>query len=397
MLRTLLPATVAALALAPAAYADSVVYQDAGNVFIENLDGSDKRQITTDGTSSAPYNFPSANDAGDVAAIKSRTGLYFIPNGQPPVVNVLPTWGSGVVTNLGGRLQPAGKLFYYRFLKNDLWSQTVAGNVVTADAPGVPNAGFPAMADATWHGENLVWSDGDRIYYGKGAETTSWLGSETASYTAAEVSRDGSRVLVKISGLGLAYQGLKGAMPGELDDAAGGCVVPGTATANRMALSPDGRWVAWHTSEGAFTAQIAIGAGDDCVLSSRRRLGENGDFPTFSAYSKPVPPPPPAPPVETGPGPTTPKPTTAPAIAIAKRPLKQALAKGLRVTLSDFPARKVTVKATRKGKTVATGTAAGKTVTLRFTKAAKKALKKVKKVQLKIVAGSVSTTITLKR
>jgi hypothetical protein len=396
MLRSLLPATLAALAVAPAAYADSVVYQDGGNVVIENLDGSARRQVTTDGTREAPYNFPSANDAGDVAAIKNRTGLYFIPNGQAPVINLLPTWGSGVVTNLGGRLQPGGRLFYYRFLKSDIWSQTVAGNVVSADAPGVPGAGFPAMADATWHGESLVWSDGDRIYYGKGAETTSWLGSEAASYTAAEVSRDGSRVLVRIAGLGLAYQGLKGPMPGALDDATGGCVVPGTATANRMALSPDGRWIAWRTSDGAFMAQVAITAADECALSDQRTLGEGGDFPTFSGYTIPIPSPPPPVPVEPAPAATPPKPTSAPAIAVAKRRLKQALAKGLKVTLTDLPAN-ATVKALRKGKTVATGKAKGATATLRFTKAAKRSLKRVKKVQLKIVAGTVSTTITLKR
>lgn len=83
--------------------------------------------------------------------------------------------------------------------------------------------------------------------------------------------------------------------------------------------------------------------------------------------------------------------------------LRAALRKGLKVQLTGLPARKkVAVVATTGARVVATGQAKGSakgtaTVTLKFTKAAKKSLARKKKVTITITAGKVSGKVTLTR
>ncbi len=86
---------------------------------------------------------------------------------------------------------------------------------------------------------------------------------------------------------------------------------------------------------------------------------------------------------------------------VKKVKLAKALKSGLRVTVSGVTGT-VKLTAKRGSKTVASGSAkaskSGKaTVKLRFTKAARKALKRKRSVKLKISGGGVSLTYTLKR
>ena len=87
----------AAVVPAPTASATVVAYSDNSNVVVENLDGSERRQVTTDGAFGSSYNHVGVNDAGDIAAIRSdgQSGLptlhFFGAGGGEPKVNALPT------------------------------------------------------------------------------------------------------------------------------------------------------------------------------------------------------------------------------------------------------------------------------------------------------------------
>lgn len=91
-------------------------------------------------------------------------------------------------------------------------------------------------------------------------------------------------------------------------------------------------------------------------------------------------------------------------VALVKKVgLRAALQRGLKVKLSGLPAGKtVTVKAKSGQRTVATGRAKAAangtaTVTLKFTKAARRSLARKRSVTLKITAGKVTGTLSLKR
>lgn len=94
---------------------------------------------------------------------------------------------------------------------------------------------------------------------------------------------------------------------------------------------------------------------------------------------------------------------TATRLALATRTtLGTALAKGLKVRVPAQAGTRVTVRATRAGKRVASGSAkAGPsgvaTVTVRFTAAARKRLKRARSVKLVLTSGSQKLTVTLKR
>lgn len=105
----------------------------------------------------------------------------------------------------------------------------------------------------------------------------------------------------------------------------------------------------------------------------------------------------------TAPGPDATSPAAAKIALARKVRLRTALTRGLKLRVSGLRAgAKVTVRAKRGKKTVATGrgkaTAKGvATVTLKFTKAARRSLARKRSVKLTITAGKATRTLTLKR
>jgi hypothetical protein len=70
-----LGATVAALAGASAASASSIVFIEDDNVWLMSPDGSGRYQVTVDGTSQQPYSSPSQADDGTIVAIHAATSV----------------------------------------------------------------------------------------------------------------------------------------------------------------------------------------------------------------------------------------------------------------------------------------------------------------------------------
>jgi Ca2+-binding RTX toxin-like protein len=88
------------------------------------------------------------------------------------------------------------------------------------------------------------------------------------------------------------------------------------------------------------------------------------------------------------------------AVSVRKLPLRKALARGLRVTVTGVSGR-VALTAKAKRRTVARGSAAAKggkaVVRLRFAKAAKRRLRSARKVTLKLRGAGVKRSVTLRR
>jgi len=428
----LLAACALGVAAAPSA-AELLTYVDGTprDVWVENADGSLRRQLTTDAADKLNYSFPSANDAGDVAAllIDGTTGnpaIVVIRADGSRTVNLMPAWGTGVTVPFGARLQPEGRLLAYTFGRFHGGGSSVAGNVVPADAPGSPTGpgpGFPGMTSATWWGGKLVWSNGTDVFYGSGAETTAWQ----EELTFAEVSRDATRLLGVAStatGNLLVYHALKGPMPSQLDYEVGGCLVPHSGELTDAALAPNGRQVAWKDSAGLHVADAAITqAGGACALTGERLVSATAEDPAFSNATLTTPPPPPPPdggdrsggggggggggtPTggggdRSGGGSSGGGSGARAKVTVVATTLTAAVKKGLKVKLTGLPKGRVTVTAkfgrraigSTRAKVPASGRA---TVTVRFTKAGRKTLKGRRAVSIAVLAGRARTTVRLR-
>ena len=86
-MRKTLPAVavLAALAAAPAAHADSIVYIKRGDVWLAKPDGSKQRPLTRNGTPRNAYRSPSQADDGTIVALKGQRTLHVLNRRGKPV------------------------------------------------------------------------------------------------------------------------------------------------------------------------------------------------------------------------------------------------------------------------------------------------------------------------
>ena len=432
----------AAGAAGPAA-ADMLAYTSGKDVWVENADGTMRKQLTTDGAEGT-YVTPSPNDAGDVTAVRLAGWTAFIhvlpAGGGEPTVNTMPTRGTGALVGpFSGRMIPdsASKLYAYTYARSDPWGGMRGPyfNVVPANAPGSPggDAGIDGgVFRATPHADKHVYAAlNGKLYYGLGGSQDPVLlelGGEGAKLDYGEVSRDGTKLLATASGGGgsvLALIRLAGAMPGTPD---GDCVIDTTGSVPRAALSPDGDRAAWKDDAGLHVARIELADGK-CAVSEKRTIAQDGDYPAFSRHTMSSGSPAPVHGASGGDQQTTTPiaraqtPQTGTrgartggtlALDVKGAPLLRALRKGLPVTVRGATGA-VRVTATlpaaaarrarlgRRATVVGTGraTASGEAtvVRVRFTKAAVRRLRRMRSVKLQIgvVGAGTQRTVTLKR
>ncbi len=172
-------------------------------------------------------------------------------------------------------------------------------------------------------------------------------------------------------------------------------------------FSPDGGRAAFTNADGIHVVNVPDFS-KGCTMqgaSPQSKLTIPGAIqpdwgPAEVPAARPTTPVTPDPPKDTKPSPEI-KPA-APAIALTKVALRKALSGGLAAKLTGATPGKTEVVARYRGKAVAkaSGTVAGDgtlAVTLKFTKAAKKSLKKLKKVKLDVSGGGASATVVLKK
>ncbi len=111
----LIASLAVSFALAPAAHAASLVYIQAGNVFIADANGANPHQVTLDGTTATPnqtaYRTPSEADDGTILAAKGGELFHLRQNGDV-IAHFLPA-SRGYP--LAAAISPDAKRFTYNY------------------------------------------------------------------------------------------------------------------------------------------------------------------------------------------------------------------------------------------------------------------------------------------
>lgn len=444
--RRLIPAALAAtsaltLGLAGVAAADSIVYVKGGNVWIAKPDGSGQYQVTRDGTEAQPYRSPSQADDGTIAASFGQYIVRMRQNGSvinkmdpPPLTNSVGSPVDGVPGSVA--ISPDGSRIVYTLVSYEcpIGGPGCAARPVTAITPAdrMEPSGNLYTSDSSWVTNTRIltfagYQHQVNTYDVGAAEDVHWFDDEEIPKDVAdtdqsdgEVNRQGTyvatirgygndRTVMWLKIRGDVRTGSRAAGTLLVPDPTVGCVTTATADIAGPTWSPGGNALAWYE-------QGAIHVWDDvarCGGASSKPVIPGGSEPDWGpADVNPgpregeVPPPPPGgtPPVDQGKGGKNgTKPPAKPGLKLTSGVrLKSALAKGFRVRLTHVKPGKLTVTvkqgkrkvASGSGKASKSGTA---TVTVRFTKAAKQALRKRRSVRLRISAGGVAKTVTIKR
>jgi hypothetical protein len=399
------------LAIVPAAAsADSIVYVKSGNVWLSQPDGSGAYQVTTDGTADSPYRSPSQADDGTIAVGHGDDIVRMDQNGSvrnridppgltdsvshhmdgPPVDVAISPDGARIAYTLAGYSCPPGA---------DCGARTATA-YTAADHFTAPEAG------GTTYFRNPSWVTNARTvqFGGAGSQVNLHdVGSAGAKHWFddydyadpptdlgdGEVSRQGSDIAL-LRGYGdsttlIWYRvtgDVRAGSPG-VPDIGHGCATGQQAGTAGPTWSPDGAALAWeerNPQTGQSEIWVKRQAADCTVQPTRSVVG--GSEPDW--------------------GPANVAPANRARLLVAKPRLAKALRSGLKVRLKGAEAGRVTLVAKRGKRIVARGSAqvaknGSATVTLRFTKAAKRVLRSARSVKLKLTGGDSTASVTLKR
>jgi hypothetical protein len=441
--RAALAATLTTLAVPALAHADSIVFVKDANVWLAKPDGSNLYQVTRDGTPQQPYSSPSQADDGTIAASWGQEIVRMRQNGAvlnrmdpPPLLNTVSHQVDGAPA--GVAISPDGSKIVYSLVDvqcpiavpscsarpataiTPADHMAPVGNAYTFGSSWVTNtrvltfAGYGHQVNTFDYGqqEDVHWFD-DQDLVGQGNSTDQSDGevNRQGTYVATIRGYGGNRSVMWLPFSGDVATGSRAAGTLGVPDPDRGCV---TGTLTEIAgptWSPSGTSLAWY-EEGAIHVWDDVSR---CSNGSSRPVIAGGSEPDWGPADinpglregEVAPPPPPGPPVPTptGPAPDRPKTRTK-----AKRSLKvagtvrlgAALRRGFRLRVQGGRPGKATFTAKLGGAKVASGRAKVKTagstsVTLRFTKAARRRLATRKRVVLKVTGAGASGKVTLKR
>ena len=437
ILPILLAATaLLAVAAAPAS-ADSIAYVKDGNVWLSTGDGSRQFQVTTSGG----YMDVSQADDGTMIALNGvrlhrldRMGNV-LADFDTPVSDTRPIGSKVFWGPFDPAISPDGKkvayTYYYMTTSQDpsCYPPTC---VTTINEGGTgysaadrqtawDEAGFyrhSGWRNPTWlDNETTILSDPTHLpnadvvvdQHAKRPGATGFLAqnwysdTDQAKTSAGDVTRDGTK-LAFTTGIGetalsfYAVPSFPTSFPDGLAPESTRPVVcyrytgPNGGSYGTPTFSPDGAHAAFSEGDGIRVVDVPSFAGGctmDGASPNTRLLIAGGSQPDWGPADVPAGRPAPQQPAQ--------QPGAAAKLKVKAAKLRKALRKGLSVSVTGVTGQ-VEVLARRGAKVVARGkgTAPG-TVKVRFTKAAKRALRARKKVTLKVTAAGVTTKLTLRR
>jgi hypothetical protein len=312
-------ATAVAMIAAAEASAASITYVGSdGNVHLVSPDGSKKHQVTTDGSSSRPYESPTQTDDGTVVAIGfggeyTKFAQFFDPaTGTLKDACLLPDGnGIGAFAGLtGGHVSSDGAFYLFDLgdTRNGVrYATSLIGDTEVQDPCAIrckyswvsPRwaAGGTSLVIDPYFGEKGVGvqpaGDGDPTPWfnltGDGSGDGVSSVDESAGKLALEYITAGSADSIldlelekPTTGLVIAtYSGAPGSsLP------TGTCSLPGfSADPAYPRLSPDGSMLAWGGPEGIYVSPTPT-SGDTCVLQPKL-IAPGGERPDWGAADVP--------------------------------------------------------------------------------------------------------------
>lgn len=405
-----LTAAVLAAALPALASASSIVFIKDHNVWLANPDGSGQYQVTLDGTAAEPYTSPSQADNGTIFAIKgSGQNATFHKMKQNGVLLAAPFESSAPGTGpLEASISPDGSLAAYSFLTTtsdySCWPYScvnVDGRVFYTRSDRFTH--FEEIEGPHTYGDDPSWVNDGRITFANGSSTlwTDGVGPEEArqwfddydtpgtfgyqgqSYRDADVAgqtvalvrvneghigdppADGTTSIQIYNYTGTTYSGNAGVTAT--------CAVRKANSAPPQedpTLSPDGALVAWQEPDGIWAA--STGCGNHTLIVPGGREPDWGPA-AVNPEARPD--------------------TEPPGMELAGRlpKLGKALRRGIPLKVECSEACSINSRlllgrrVVGKGKATLPGPGVGK-LTVKFTKAGKRLLKRKRKVKLTLVA-----------
>ncbi len=437
--RALLLAGLCLAAVPAAASADSLVYIKGGNVWLAKSDGSGAYQVTGDGTPDSPYRSPTQADDGTIAVSRYDEIVRMTQNGTvlnrinpDPLTNSVSHPVDGPPLDLA--ISPDGKRIAYTFTSYECPAGASCGarsatSYTAADRYTLPvHSGSSYFRDTSWVTNSRTLQFGGygsqvNIHDVGAAVTKHWFDDSDTSDPSTdlgdgEATRQGTDFAV-IRGYGDSTHliwyptaDIRSGTPAVPDPWTNGCATGQEAGIAGPTWSPDGTALALESADGIWVKRQAR----DCTVQPTLAV-PGGSQPDWGpANVNPAPRQPNGGGQTGGGGSTTgggggttgggvtvgPLPSQPAGLKVAKRKLGKALRSGLKVTLRGARPGKRAIVAKRGRKVVAKGTATvaangSATVTLRFTKAGKKALRGARSVKLAISGGGAKATVTLKR